>query len=142
MAVVVEVFLRNGRVDVNTRDDKGMRPLAWAVSRPDSEVVPVVKMFLERDGVGPDAKDNEGRTPLSLAARGGTAGVVVAFLQHGRVDVNAKDNEGWTPLIWAVSRNRGVVPVVRVLLQHDPDTKARRAGRLYHGLSAGALLGW
>ena len=66
----------------------------------------MVEIFLRRSGVNPDKRDQFGRTPLSLAARKGHAGVVKVLLGRGDVDPDMLDNDGRTPLWWATQNGR------------------------------------
>ena len=139
MAIVVNTLLEHGLgIDVNSRDNVGRTALFWAVDRPsfwrewgaggNLEAVKVVQKLLQHSGVDVAAKDNEGRTPISSAARAGTAGAVKVLLGHGRaIDANAKDNRGRTPLSFAAARkptriwggDDNPVAVVTALMEHD-----------------------
>jgi len=84
-------------------------------------------------GVGADTKNAKGRTPLSLAARYGRAGVVRLLLREPAIDVNSVDKTNSTPLLLAATR--GHEEVVRLLLNDkrvEVDTQDKRNGTPLH----------
>ena len=84
-------------------------------------------------GVGADTKNAKGRTPLSLAARYGRAGVVRLLLRELAIDVNSMDKTNSTPLLLAATR--GHEEVVRLLLNDkrvEVDTQDKRNGTPLH----------
>lgn len=124
---VVRLLLEDRKVSANIQNRIGRTPLSLAAALNHSEAVPMVMMFLKRDGIDINAKDSGGGTPLSWAASSGIAGVVKIFLQWDGVDVNARDAGGRTPLSWAAYREDSeAVPVVMLLLGHNEvDINAR-----------------
>jgi ankyrin repeat protein len=55
------MILAMDSVDLNPMDTlDGRKPLLWAASRENKEIV---ESLLVKDGISPDAKDNKGQTP-------------------------------------------------------------------------------
>ena len=71
--------------------------------------------------------DQNGVSPLMLAARSGSAGLVQELLSHGAA-ANVRENAaGQTALMWAVAR--GHVDAVRVLIEHGAEVNAHSQAR-------------
>lgn len=129
---MIKMLLECGRVDPNSQDVLGQRPLTGAIlarnrtqGRDDVREA-VIRTLLGHEKVEPDFRDNEGRTPLSHAASGSSA-VVVRTLLHRRVHANSQDKKGRTPLSYAAEH--GHEAIVELLLRYDatePDTQDRR----------------
>jgi ankyrin repeat protein len=71
-----------------------------------------VEALLKENAALVHAQNDDSRTPLYLAALGGSAPVVALLLARG-ANVNEKTRSGWSPL--AAASDRGHVDVVRVL---------------------------
>jgi ankyrin repeat protein len=93
-AEVVQLLIKEGRLDPDETDKNGRTPLSWAASRGHKGVV---KLLIARDDVDIDSKDNMGWTPLSWAAGNGHAEVTELLLLK-EADINSEDGHGRTPL--------------------------------------------
>jgi ankyrin repeat protein len=129
---------------VSGKDNAGLTPLHWAVSRGNLEMVKlllgakadvnarandgwtplheaededVAELLLAR-GAGVNAASSLGKTPLHAAAARGNRDVVALLLAHGG-EMNAKDKAGNTPVHAAVEN--GHADVVALLLAHGAD---------------------
>jgi len=111
---VVQLLLKQERVEVNSNDTLASTPLSLAVINGHEAIV---QLLLQQEGVEVNAEDGDGRTPLPWAAIRGHEAVVRLLLQHEGVDVNAKVDEGLTPL--SLAAEQGHEAVVRLLLQHE-----------------------
>ncbi|KAI5838326.1 ankyrin repeat-containing domain protein [Morchella snyderi] len=112
---VVELLLRDSRVDVNLADKQfGRTPLSWAAEHGHDKVV---ELLLRDSRVDVDLADKRfGQAPLSWAARNGRDKVVELHLRDSRVDVNLADKEfGQTPL--SLAAVNGHDKVVELLLR-------------------------
>ncbi|KAM6516691.1 hypothetical protein FALCPG4_014865 [Fusarium falciforme] len=148
--IVRLLLLVTGKVNVDTKDWNGRRPLSYAAENGHEAVV---RLLLDR-GARTEAAHNEGRTPLSYAAANGHEAVVrllldrgarteaadmwgqtplarasekgheavVRLLLDGGAHTNAADKDGWTPLLWAAKN--GHEAVVRLLLDGGAHTNA------------------
>jgi ankyrin repeat protein len=84
---VVKLLLATNGVELDSKDNTGRTPLAWA-SDNGHEVV--VKLLLAKDGVDPDLENKYGRTPLSWAAANGHEAVVKLLLESHGIDPDPK----------------------------------------------------
>ena len=109
---VVELLLKMGKSDVNSKDRNGRTPLSWASENGHSTVV---ELLLETDKVNVDSADRSSRTPLSWAAGNGREAVVKLLFDTGKADVDVKERYGRTPLSWAAGN--GHEAVVKLLLE-------------------------
>ncbi|KAJ6028685.1 hypothetical protein N7540_004261, partial [Penicillium herquei] len=131
LASIVELLLKTGMVDINSRSRSLRTPLFYAVERGQESVV---KILLE-NGANPyleaSAKNCDGRMPLSVAAENGNENIVKLLLERG-VHPDSKsaatNSSGYTPLWRAISR--GHEAVVRMLLQRGADPASNRGGLL------------
>ncbi|EHK21166.1 uncharacterized protein TRIVIDRAFT_153015 [Trichoderma virens Gv29-8] len=108
---IVKALLDSGKVDVNTKDDKGWTPLRYII---ELKYVPIMKTLLGYKMVDVNTKDDKGRTPLLRAVELGDSSIVKALLDSRRPDVNARDIERRTPLRYAIEK--GDESIIRVLL--------------------------
>jgi ankyrin repeat protein len=124
---VVKLLLEAGKVDGNSRDDKGCTPLQHA-ARNGYEAV--VKHLLATNNVDPNSTDICGRTPLSESAQRGHI-AVVKLLLGCKADPNTEDTWGVTPLSQAAQN--GHEAVVDLLLDNkaDPNSKCTYFGRTH-----------
>jgi ankyrin repeat protein len=128
-ADVVKHLLEHVNIDVIKCDDSGRTPLMLAVERGHADVV---KHLLEKDEGGElkhksisvnDRINYDNRyaedTPLTLAIKEGTQGVIECLLDVPGIDVNRPNRSGSTPLMCAAEFGRA--DVVSHLLQTDGD---------------------
>lgn len=108
---IVQLFL-DSKWDLNSRNNNQETPLHVAAY---SSLL-IVELLLKA-GANVDAIDEDGETPLSFAARMGSAEIVKALLNAG-ANIEAKDNNGETPLYRASYNGR--VGVVKELLASSP----------------------
>lgn len=69
-----------------------------------------------------DALTANGRTPLMLAATGGSTAAVELLVARG-AKLNATSNEGKTALVWAVTSHKPATVAVLAKLGADPDVR-------------------
>ncbi|KAJ4307754.1 hypothetical protein N0V84_012520 [Fusarium piperis] len=118
---IVEILLRDRRVDPDAKDGLGRTPLSWAAVKGHKAII---KLLLDSGKVDLDAKDKYGRTPLSLAAMNGHEAIIKLLLDSGKVDLDAKDEDRWMPL--SLAAENGHKAVVKLLLDSgkvDPNAK-------------------
>ena len=89
------LLLKQGKTDVNKRDDDGMVPLHHAATHGHTDLV----SLLLWNGADVNAKDNNGMMPLHMTARMGHVDVAALLLKIDGVDVDAKDSvrPPWSP---------------------------------------------
>ncbi|MFZ5867579.1 MAG: ankyrin repeat domain-containing protein [Thermodesulfobacteriota bacterium] len=104
----VERLLDNG-VDVNTEDEKGRTPIAWAAIGGHRDVVNMLK-------------SHGGKYTLFIAAAIGDTGEAQRLIDSG-AEVNATDKVGLTALMWAAEK--GHTDVMRLLLEKGADVDAK-----------------
>ncbi|KAG5665085.1 hypothetical protein KAF25_008819 [Fusarium avenaceum] len=118
--LVVELLLDNGKVNPDSRNERGQTPLLFAARWGYDTVV---KTLLDTGNVDPDARDDRGETPLLEAVSSNHVSVVKLLLETGKVDPNVKNEAirgswiGPTPLIYAAQN--GLLKLVRLLLDTD-----------------------
>lgn len=100
-------------VNVNARDEWGVRPLIHAAR---NGAVEMVRMLLDA-GAAPNVKGG-GFTPLAAAALNGHTQVVALLLKAGAM-VDMKSDNGCTPLMNAALMNHA--RAVEEILKYDPD---------------------
>ncbi|KAK2130692.1 ankyrin repeat-containing domain protein [Fusarium oxysporum II5] len=88
---VTQLLIQHG-ADVASKDNSGRNPLHYACRSGDLEVA-----------------DHWGSTPLSLAARFGGVGILMALIDTGAVEVESSDMFGRTTKWWATSHNHDAV---------------------------------
>ncbi len=114
---VVELLLRIGKVEVDSKGYQNRTPLLWAAHEGHEAVV---ELLLEK-GANMAAADTDGRTPLHWASWRGQVEAVKLLLEKG-ADMAAVDRYGRTPLGWASWR--GQVEVAKLLLEKGVDMAA------------------
>ncbi|KAF4463204.1 ankyrin repeat-containing [Fusarium albosuccineum] len=97
---MIDLFLENGAVDLNSRNSMGRTPLMWAISMGSESTS---KYLLERGQVDLNAKDDSGHTALALASIRGYSETVRLLFQRRDVDVNATDVQGNTAFLLAAA---------------------------------------
>ena len=102
--------LLDAGADANSQDNTGRTPLHSAVA---ADAVGVFQILLRNRATNLNARMHDGTTPLILAARLATEGMV-QLLMNSDADINAADNSGKTALHWAAAVNN--VDAVRELL--------------------------
>lgn len=113
-ANVVELLLKTGKVNANSKGEYSWTPLHWASAK---GYKTIVKLLLENGKVDPDSKDEDSQTPLSWAAKKGHETIVELLLETGNVDVDSKDKDNQTPLSRAAKS--GHESVVKLLLNTE-----------------------
>jgi ankyrin repeat protein len=89
------------RADINSQDELGRTPLAWAVEQ---ENYSVVRTLLEYDSnVDVDRSDHLGRTPFSLAAGRRRIDIMGLLLQHQAIP-HIEDHENHSAFWWFLKR--------------------------------------
>jgi len=129
----VELLLKDGRLDPNSRDND-CTPLLWVVKfyprisedfkRRRLKYQTVAKLLLADLRVDPNCRDGDGRTPLSYAAERGTRELVGLLLSNDRIDPDCADSDGRTPLSRAASENhKEVVAMLITPARLKPESK-------------------
>jgi ankyrin repeat protein len=96
---IVELLLKDGRVELNYQDRDGYTALHDAIV---GEQEPVAMRLLTTRGVDPGLQNNHGATPFLLAARHGLLVVVEHLLKQKYVDYNVIDSMGRSAFLQAV----------------------------------------
>ena len=99
--------------EVDSKDDEGRTPLAWAAFRGQKAIA---YSLIDRDEVDINAKDKDLKTPLLLAAREGHETIVRRLLSKDGIRADTGDFYGQTPLSWAA--RRGHETIVRLLVEN------------------------
>jgi ankyrin repeat protein len=81
----VKLLLDTGKVDADSKDTAGWRPLSHAAQNGHEGIV---KLLLDTGKVGADSKDVSSWTPLSYAAQNGHEGII-KLLQSAGASVQA-----------------------------------------------------
>jgi ankyrin repeat protein len=115
--------LVRGGIDLNLRDPYGETALhrvaADLEAEPAPESVEIARLLLE-SGADVNATEMDHRTPLMLAARGGSVEMTALLLKFG-ADTEVKDDEGRTSLMHSLDR----APIVGQLLDHGARLEVR-----------------
>lgn len=98
--------------DANFPDNTGRTPLHSAVA---ADALGVFHVLLRNRATNLNSRMHDGTTPLILAARLATEGMVEDLI-IAEADINMTDNSGKTALHWAAAVNN--VEAVKVLLAH------------------------
>jgi ankyrin repeat protein len=109
-AVVSELLLETGKVNVDSEDTHGRTPSSWASGNGRENTT---KLLLDTNA-DINSKDEDGQTPLLWATQNCQEATVKLLLSNPTVEVDSRDDSGWTPLFWAV--RRGDEAIVRLLL--------------------------
>lgn len=73
----------------------------------------------------PESMSRDGRTPLSLGAKAGHAGVMRSLLRIGKTDLDSKATDGRTPLSFAAGAGReSATKLLSGTGKADPDAKS------------------
>ncbi|KAJ5283450.1 hypothetical protein N7505_001430 [Penicillium chrysogenum] len=105
------LFLQDGSVTLNCRDNHGDTLLAFAAEQGNETVV---VSLLCREDVQPDSRNDALATPLAMAAERGHERVVLLLLNHADIEADSTDKEGCTPLARAAAM--GLERIVRFSL--------------------------
>ncbi|CAB0039615.1 unnamed protein product [Trichogramma brassicae] len=111
--------LLDAGADANSQDNTGRTPLHSAVA---ADAMGVFQILLRNRATNLNARMHDGTTPLILAARLATEGMVEDLI-NADADINASDNSGKTALHWAAAVNN--VDAVNVLLVHGANRDAQ-----------------
>ena len=107
--------------EVNSKGAHGSTPLLFAS---ESGSPRFVQLLLDRNA-DMHVRDDDGDTPLHCAAISGRLKVVQLLLGLN-MEVNSRNNEGSTPLhLASAGYKKGNPDIVRLLLDHGADTRAR-----------------
>jgi ankyrin repeat protein len=120
---IMEVFGKNPKGIVDTKDDDGNTGLIIAISRSDEQWT----ALLLNKGADPNLAGKGGDTPLIAAARVGFEPAMEWLIGLG-AQVDKPNKMGETPLIIAVQQRN--LPIVRLLLKQgaNPDRTDAAAG--------------
>ena len=99
-------LLKNGRYDVNCRDEIGWTPLHWACR---SGHVDIVRMLISEFQADTTLQSECGDTPLHEAAFFGTGEVALTLITEFGCDANLPNNHGYTSLHRACQYGRASV---------------------------------
>ncbi|XP_046550258.1 ankyrin repeat domain-containing protein 7-like [Haliotis rubra] len=99
---VVKYLVRQGSVDINSRNKDGLTPLMTTVIKGKEDVFD----FLVRMGVNVSRVDVHGRNILHLASLGGPVEMVRHILGQNLVDINVRDKDGNTAAMIAKRKSR------------------------------------
>jgi ankyrin repeat protein len=113
----VEQLLKR-RANPNERESDGTTPLAWAVTRSNTEIAGM----LLKAGADPNLTNELGIGPLSLAIANGSLEIVSQLLAHG-ADPNVARENGETPLMTAARMGR--FDMMKLLLAKGAAVNAR-----------------
>ncbi|KAB5580799.1 ankyrin repeat-containing domain protein [Coniochaeta sp. 2T2.1] len=116
-ASVVEILLRDPKVNIEVRDLTGDTPLSHAAWEGRGQV----SRLLLDNGAEVNTRNEYGRNPLSLAAWNGKDNVVQLLLEH-HADIDSRNNWGNTPLAHAACK--GHQRVARLLLENGADVES------------------
>lgn len=109
--------------DVNAAQGDGMTALHWAAMKDDADLAQTL-LFA---GANVKATTRIGAyTPLLLAAKNGSAAVMVPLLKAG-AEADAPTSNGTTPLMFAAAS--GEVEAVKTLIDHGADVNAKELVR-------------
>lgn len=111
--------LLDAGADANSPDNTGRTPLHSAVA---ADAMGVFQILLRNRATNLNARMHDGTTPLILAARLATEGMVEDLI-NADADINAADNSGKTALHWASAVNN--VDAVNILLVHGANRDAQ-----------------
>ncbi|EXL63296.1 hypothetical protein FOCG_01653 [Fusarium oxysporum f. sp. radicis-lycopersici 26381] len=103
---VTQLLIQHG-ADAASKDNSGRNPLHYACRSGDLEVVNLIIGSSQTQTL--DEADHWGSTPLSLAARFGGVGILMALIDTGVVEVKSSDMFGRTTTWWATSHNHDAV---------------------------------
>ncbi|KAF5595964.1 ankyrin repeat domain-containing protein [Fusarium pseudocircinatum] len=115
--IITSILDKHGDFNVDTRDERGMTPLAYVAGE---DKVEIARLLLDR-GANVNAASATSWTPLMSAAERGREEMGFYLLQRG-ASPHAKDGEGYTPLHLAASA--GCVRLVERLLDAGADPNA------------------
>lgn len=114
--------------DVNTPDEKGITPLAWAAMAGQAEAVEL----LIKQGAKLNGKNRDGSTALHGAAFLGRTEVVELLIKN-KAEVNSRNNMGETPLGSVASewneQIQGITKFIATLLQIKVDVERVKTAR-------------
>ena len=111
--------LLDAGADANSQDNTGRTPLHSAVA---ADAMGVFQILLRNRATNLNARMHDGTTPLILAARLATEGMVEDLI-NADADINAADNSGKTALHWAAAVNNE--DAVNKLLLHSANRDAQ-----------------
>lgn len=111
--------LLDAGADANAQDSTGRTPLHSAVA---ADAMGVFQILLRNRATNLNARMHDGTTPLILAARLATEGMVEDLI-NADADINAADNSGKTALHWAAAVNN--VDAINILLVHGANRDAQ-----------------
>lgn len=111
--------LLDAGADANAQDNTGRTPLHAAVA---ADAMGVFQILLRNRATNLNARMHDGTTPLILAARLATEGMVEDLITAD-ADINAADNSGKTALHWAAAVNN--TEAVNTLLMHHANRDAQ-----------------
>ncbi|KAL4861872.1 ankyrin repeat-containing domain protein [Aspergillus spectabilis] len=116
---VVDLILKHGSINPDTRDNNGRTPLSQVAQYGPPTMVRCLLSW----GADPTISDIHGRTPHSYAAGAGRHSEFFQLMATQKVALDARDYQGWTPLFWTVKA--GDFEMLRLLLWRGADPNAR-----------------
>ncbi|OUM60967.1 hypothetical protein PIROE2DRAFT_27019, partial [Piromyces sp. E2] len=111
--IIVDILLRNDKVDLNLATNEQFTPLMIACIKWDT-IITMIKFLLKQPGINVNVQNNKGYTPLILACYKHNETIARLLIQHG-ADVNIATHKKVTPLMMAC-QNRSFI-LVDLLLQ-------------------------
>lgn len=118
---IVELLLKDSRVDPTTSDINGITPLAWAIRKGHLETV---RHLLNTGNVDPNVKDQKGYTPASYAVIMGHDTIMKLLLNTKSFNPDGRNGHDETPLLLAAQYGRDTI--AKLLLDTgtvDPDAR-------------------
>ncbi|KAK0514422.1 hypothetical protein JMJ35_003039 [Cladonia borealis] len=122
---LVQDFLGEPDIEVDSRDDLGRTPLLCAADQGHEDVV---ACLAAQASVDINTQNNMGETPLIASARRGWTGVVQILLEQNSILPNLKDRSGRTAVMWAVIE--GQLEVLQLLLSREDAIEALKSADL------------
>ena len=113
---VVELFLKDPRIDLNRRQDEGASPFCIACSQGHMDVV---RLLLQHPEVNPNIPVFTGASPFFYACQDGKTEIVKLLIDFPGIDLTKTNEKGASPFLIACEEGRD--DIVNMLLQRRVD---------------------